>query len=88
MAISSLVVDIADDDSGEATLAALAADGRFTLGPAAGTRHAIVLDTPSALDDIEAFNWLQDLPGVRWTTVVKAYLDDETVPAGVAAAHL
>lgn len=88
MGISSLVVDIADDAVGRATLKAIADDERFTLGPAQGTRHAIVVDTPSAVADSAAFDWLQGLDGVRWTTVVRAYLDDEALPAGAAATYL
>lgn len=88
MGISSLVIDIADDAQGRAALTAIAGDGRFTLGPAQGTRHAIVVDTPSAGADTDAFDWLRDLAGVRWTTVVRAYLDDEALPAGAAANYL
>lgn len=81
MSISSLVIDVADGP----TLAAIAADPRFTLGPADGTRHAVVLDTPSVLDDTAAFSWLSELPGVRLVTLVRAYLDDEALPPGAAA---
>ena len=84
MSISSLVIDVADDAAGRSALAALAADRRFTLGPANGARHAIVLDTPSVLDDTAAFEWLRDLPGIRLVTLVRAYLDDEALPAGAA----
>lgn len=88
MAISSLVIDLADDASGLAARAAIAADARFTLGPAVDTRQAIVLDTCSADADTDAFTWLRDLPGVRWTTLVRVYLDDESLPPGGAAAYL
>ena len=88
MAISSLVVDIADDEVGRATRATLIAVGRFTIGPGAGTRHAMVLDTPSAIDDTAAFEWLGALPGVRWVQVVKVYLENESLPTGAAAQFL
>jgi len=88
VAISSLVIDIADDADGRAAEAALAADPRFTLGPVQGSRRAVVLDTPSALDDTDVFDWLRDLPGVRWVTVVRVYLDDEVLPVGAAATFL
>ncbi len=89
MAISSLVVGVADDAAGLAALAAIRADARFTVGPGQGNRHALVLDTPSAKDDTVAFDWLRDLPGVRSTTVVRIHLDDDqAVPAGVAATFL
>lgn len=88
MGISSLVIDISDDAPGRAALAAIGGDGRFTLGPARGTRHAIVVDTASTQADTEAFDWLRDLAGVRWTTVVRAYLDVEALPAGAAAHYL
>lgn len=88
MAVSSLVIDIADGAAGDSARDALRADARFTLGPANGTRQAVVLDTPSAIADTDAFDWLRDLPGVRWVTVVRVYLDDDALPAGAAAAFL
>jgi len=88
MSISSLVIDVADDADGRSALAALAADSRFTLGPSAGARHALVLDTQSVLEDTDAFEWLRDLPGVRLVTLVRAYLDDEALPVGAAAEYL
>lgn len=88
MSISSLVLDVAEDATGSEALRLIAADARFTLGPANGTRHAIVLDTASVLDDTVAFDWLRDLPGIRLVTLVSAYLDDEALPAGAAANYL
>lgn len=88
MSISSLVIDVSGDAIGQEALQAIAADARFTMGPANGTRHAIVLDTASMLDDAPAFDWLRDLPGVRLVTLVSAYLDDEPLPEGVAASYL
>lgn len=88
MSISSLVIDIADNEAGRAALQAIAGDSRFTLGPANGTRHALVLDTPSIQDDTNAYEWLRDLLGVGFITLVSAYLDDEAVPDGVAAQYL
>lgn len=88
MSISSLVIDIADDDTGREALRQIAADPRFTLGPANGRRHALVLDTPSVLADSDAFDWLRDLPGIGLVTLVSAYLDDEALPAGAAVTYL
>lgn len=88
MSISSLVIDCAPDAQGEAALAAVAADSRFTLGPAQGTRRALVLDTASAAEDTAAFDWLRDLPGIRLVTLVAAWLDDEALPGGLAADYL
>lgn len=88
MSISSLVLDVADDATGSAALRLIAADARFTLGPVNGTRHAVVLDTPSIDDDTAAFDWLRDQPGIRLVTLVRAYLDDEALPAGAAANYL
>lgn len=88
MSISSMVIDVADDADGAEALRRIAADPRFTLGPAQGGRHALVLDTPSILDDTAAFDHLRDLPGVRLVTLVRAYLDDEALPAGAAADFL
>jgi hypothetical protein len=88
MSISSLVIDVADSVAGRAALLAIADDPRFTLGPANGTRHALVLDTPSIADDTDAYDWLRDLPGVAFITLVSAYLDDEILPAGAAAHYL
>ena len=88
MSISSLVLDVAEDATGSEALRLIAADARFTIGPAHGTRHAIVLDTPSVLEDTDAFDWLRDLPGIRLVTLVSAYLDDEVLPAGAAANYL
>jgi hypothetical protein len=88
MSISSLVLDVAEDATGSEALRLIAADARFTIGPANGTRHAIVLDTPSVLEDTDAFDWLRDLPGIRLVTLVSAYLDDEALPAGAAANYL
>ncbi len=88
MSISSMVIDVADNVDGAELLDVLRADARFTLGPANGNRHAIVLDTPSVLDDTTAFDWLRDHAGVRLVTLVRAYIDDEALPAGVAAEYL
>lgn len=88
MSISSLVLDVANDATGSEALRLIAADTRFTIGPANGTRHAIVLDTASVLDDTVAFDWLRDLPGIRLVTLVSAYLDDEALPAGATANYL
>ena len=88
MSISSLVIDIADSEEGRAALRAIAGDSRFTLGPAKGTRHAVVVDTPSILDDTSAYEGLRDLQGVGFITLVSAYLDDAAVPDGVAAQYL
>jgi len=88
MAVSSLIIDIANDQAGLDARAILAADQRFTLGPALGTRQAIVLDTPHEVEDISAFSWLSGLPGVRWVTVVRVYLDNLALPPGAAADYL
>jgi len=85
MSISSMVIDVADNVDGAELLDALRANARFTLGPVNGNRHAIVLDTPSVLDDTAAFEWLRDHAGVRLVTLVRAYIDDEALPAGAAA---
>ena len=88
MAISSLVLDLAPDHQGDAARASLGADPRFTVGPQLGTRHAVVVETASAIEDIDCYRYLQCLPGVRSLTLVRAYLDDETLPAGAAADYL
>lgn len=88
MSISSLVIDLAPDAEGAAARARLAADARITLGPAQGTRQALVLETSGQGEDIAAFDELRDLPGVRLVTLVRAYLDDAALPAGAAATYL
>ncbi len=88
MSISSLVIDVAEDAVGASALTAIAYDGRFTLGPASGSRHALVVDTATIPDDTLAYDWLRDLPGVRFITLVSAYLDDESLPDGIAAQYL
>lgn len=88
MSISSLVIDAATDEHGRQALASIAGDPRFTLGPSYGNRHAVVIDTPSVAEDTDAFAWLSNLPGVRLVTLVRAYLDDEALPAGAAANYL
>lgn len=88
MSISSLVIDVDNGVSGRELLAALATDPRFTLGPADGTRHALVVDTPSSAADTEVYDWLQSHPGIRLVTLVRAYLDDEALPVGTAATYL
>ncbi len=88
MSISSMVIDVADNVDGAEVLEAIRADTRFTLGPAGGHRHAVVLDTPSIDADTAAFDWLRDHPGIRLVTLVQAYLDDESLPAGIAADYL
>lgn len=88
MSISSLIMDIADDSAGRATLAQLAEDSRVTLGPQQGNRYALVLDAPMLGEDIEFYEQLARKPGVRLVTLVQAFLDDQPVPAGVGFAHL
>ncbi len=88
MAISSLILDLDPGPDGAALQLHLAADPRFVIGPRHGQRLAVVADTPSALDDLALWEWLQEQPGLRLLTLVRAYLDDEPVPAGVGFSAL
>ncbi|MFM2090633.1 MAG: hypothetical protein RLZZ127_1122 [Planctomycetota bacterium] len=88
MAISSLVLDIDPGPEGDGARAVLAADPRITVGPGRGTRQAVVVETADDQAAIDAFTWLQGLPGVRLATLACAYLDAEPLPAGAAGAFL
>jgi hypothetical protein len=88
MAISSLVLDLDPGPEGDEARATLAADPRITLGPGRGTRQAVVVETADDPAAIDAFTWIQSLPGVRLATLAFAYLDADPLPAGAAGDFL
>lgn len=88
MAISSLIIDVAQDSSGSAAVEALSADARVTMGPRVGNRQAIVVECSAAQDDIAFFQKLQTQPGIRLVTLVQAFLDEQSTPMGVGAEFL
>lgn len=76
MAISGLVVTLADDETAAAgALAALGADPRLTLGERFGRRLAIVADTPSVHADRALWDELRGTPGVTYVDVTFVHLD-------------
>ncbi|MBM4100722.1 MAG: hypothetical protein FJ256_00465 [Phycisphaerae bacterium] len=77
MAISGLVVTLADDPLGETALAALTADSRLTVGERFGQRLALVAETPCARDDHDLFDELRQLPGVTHVDVAYVRLDTD-----------
>lgn len=70
-----LTLDPADEGAVDATLAALAADPRVTLGPREGHHLAIALDTPSRRADQAAWEALYALPAVTWIDLVHVSID-------------
>lgn len=74
MSVSALVVTL-EPSRAEAVIESIADDGRFTLGPRAGARQGMVLDTPDAVADRTAHDWLLALPGVLAVDVLAVYLD-------------
>ncbi|QYK49290.1 MAG: hypothetical protein KF838_05415 [Phycisphaeraceae bacterium] len=75
MAISGLVVTLAEDPVGVSALTALAADSRLTLGDRYGQRIALVAETPSARDDHDLFDQLRQRPGIVQVDVTFVHLD-------------
>ncbi len=78
MAVSALIVTLSEDAAlADAALRAIGRDARFTLGEVQVDRRvAVVLDTPEAVDDQAAHDWLRGLRGVEFVDVVLVYLDD------------
>jgi len=79
MPVSGLVLTLSsadgDDHAVRATLDALAADARVTVGPRADAKLPIALDTPGRAEDRAAWRWIEDLPAVRWIDLVWVGLD-------------
>jgi len=74
LAISGLVVTM--DDAGVASvLAALRADPRITLGPPAGVRQPVVIETAGPAEDDAVWAWLRSIPGVRFVDVAYVHFD-------------
>lgn len=77
MAISGLVVTLAEDPAGAAALTVLKSEPRLTLGERFGRRVAVVAETPSARDDRELFDELRAMPGITQVDVTYVHLDTE-----------
>lgn len=75
MAISGLVITLAENPAGAAALSALASDLRLTLGERFGQRVALVAETPSARNDHDLFDQLRELPGITQVDVTYVHLD-------------
>jgi hypothetical protein len=88
MAISSLIIDVTDDQAGIDALAAIAADARCTLGPHHAGRHALVVETADVLESTALYERLGATAGIASVQLVAAWLDDAPVPAGVGATVL
>ena len=78
MAISGLVVTLADDDAAaDAAVARMGADPRLTLGDRFGHRLAVVVDTPSVDADRALWDELRQMSGVTFVDVTFVYLDTD-----------
>ena len=88
MAISSLIIQITDDDVGRGALANLAADLRCTLGPNHDGRHVLVTDTTDILESTALFENISATAGIASVQLVAAWLDDTPVPVGLGATIL
>ena len=78
MAISGLVVKLAENDSAGVALARLAADASLTLGERFGHRLAVVAETPDAGSDRDLFDELCAKPGIVHVDVTFVHLDEGT----------
>ena len=81
MAISGLVVTLADDQAvADAAVALLKADPRLTIGERFGRRLALVADTPSVPADRSLWDELRQTPGVVYVDVTFVHLDTDPAP--------
>jgi len=78
MAISGLVVKLAEDDDAGAALARLAADSRITLGERFGNRLAVVAETSNVQADRDLFDELSAMPGIVHVDVTFVHLGENT----------
>ncbi|MCA9190019.1 MAG: hypothetical protein R3E01_25740 [Pirellulaceae bacterium] len=70
MPVSGLVVTFSDEPQVHAaTLTTIRQESRITIGVEAAGRLAIVLDTLTPEEDRQLWEWLQELPGVRFVEV-------------------
>jgi nitrate reductase NapAB chaperone NapD len=75
--ISGLVVTFTNETNQfTETLEQLAAHPAIDLGDASGTKLAIVVDTPSRIEDQDLWGWVHNLPGVERVDVVFVGLDE------------
>lgn len=82
MAISGLVVTLAEDDAAaDATVTQLRADTRLTLGDRFGRRLALVADTPSIHADRDLWDELRETPGITNVDVTFVHLDTDPAPS-------
>ncbi len=82
MAISGLVVTLAeDDDAAGSAVSKLGADPRLTLGERFGRRLAVVADTPSVHEDRALWDELRGTPGVTYVDVTFVHLDTDPAPS-------
>jgi hypothetical protein len=78
MAISGLVVTLAEDDAAaDAAVTMLEGDPRLTLGERFGRRLALVADTPSVHADRALWDELRGNPGITNVDVTFVHLDAE-----------
>ncbi len=82
MAISGLVITLADNFSEEDALAALRADERLTVGACFDGRVALVAETPSVASDRALWDDLWGMPEVRHVDVTYVYLDRDVTAQG------
>jgi len=79
MAICALVITLSESPGlAHGALRRIAGDERLTLGRAAGSQLAAVLETASDDSDREALEWLQELPGVAQVEIASVFWDDES----------
>jgi hypothetical protein len=78
MPISGLVVTLAElEVRRAAALTALADHPLITIGPQAGSRLPIVVETANEDIDRDIWEWLQSLPGVEQVDVAMIHFEKE-----------
>jgi len=79
MPISGLVVSFSDQtELREQAIAAIGRESRIEPGLFASNRMAVVIDTVSAEQDKQLWNWLTALPGVTFVDVVMVGFEDQS----------
>ena len=78
MPISGLVITLGDEEAAcEAAMKALSVNRFITLGKREGYRLPIVVETPDSEVDRDLWDWLHELPGVRFVDVACVHFTDD-----------
>lgn len=77
MAISGLAVTLSSQDAlRDRALQALREHPAVTVGPQAGCRVAVVLETPTIQDDKDTFEALKRVPGVVHVDLISVFYEE------------